>query len=86
MPKYYRFICACGYSAMRYRNCKKCPNCHSPLTRIEPPTPTSALRDTLLAIQDARYAMVDGNTACEPIPMQAVADWLDDIEANLTVG
>lgn len=84
MPKWYRFVCKCGYNAMRYRNCKRCPECGGDLVRIEPPTIKTSIQDALLSVQDARYAMVDGNMAEEPIPVQVVADWLDNIEANLT--
>ena len=31
-------------------------------------------------IQDARYAMVDGNTSREPVPIETVKSWLDAIE------
>ena len=83
MPKYYKFICNCGYAAMRYRNCKRCPNCGGDLVRIEPTTPQDAINSALRELYDARYCMVDGNTANDPIDRDVVNDWLDRIESEL---
>lgn len=42
-------------------------------------------KDALHTIQDAKYAMVYGNTAEEPVPIKTVEYWLTEIEHEILV-
>lgn len=35
MPKNYKYVCPCGWSAVRYRNMRRCPNCGAAVLRLE---------------------------------------------------
>ena len=46
MPKDYWFHCGeCGYTAMRYRNVRTCPECKGRLYREEPPKTTVSVQE-----------------------------------------
>jgi len=42
-------------------------------------------KNALRVIQDAKYAMVYGNTAEEPVPIKTVEYWLTEIEHEILV-